>query len=193
MNSLWQVELTDFSLLNLAHQQKTQYQKDSMKLDHSFQTAKGANWQPVYQYYDVLCHVAGLRQDRVRSTVLGVGWDPLLFLKDQAKGGVTLITSRGVKPISAGLLIDRELGTQTSQPWLPLAGDKTGIRVRYLSQLERMSREELGRKEDLLPKAIAPPEMDPPLLPSQEHQLCPASTTAWAFHRHINMLTSLGP
>lgn len=132
----------------------------------------------LYQYYDVLCHVAGLRQDRARSTVLGVGWDPLLFLKDQAKGGVTLITSRGVKPISADLLIDRELGTQTSQPRLPLAGDKTAIRVRYLSQLERMSREELGRKEDLLPKAIAPPEMDPPLLPSQEHQLCPASTAA---------------
>lgn len=59
--------------------------------------------------------MAGLRQDRVRSTVLGEGWDPLLFLKDQAKGGVTLVTSRGVKPISAGLLIDR--GTRnTDQP-----------------------------------------------------------------------------
>lgn len=72
--------------------------------------------------------MAGERQGRkrVKSTVLEVGWGALLFLKDQAKGEVTLVTSRRVNPTSACLLTLRG-PSNTYQPAMAFTGGETEL------------------------------------------------------------------
>lgn len=48
---LWQIELADSSLPDLAHQQKIGLIKDCIKPEHSFQGQRKQHWQIVY--YDV--------------------------------------------------------------------------------------------------------------------------------------------